>query len=461
MAEYDLTGVTLPYDKVAEDAVIGAVIGNGELIGDIINDLRPEHFFDDRNREIYKIMTQLFMSNDVINNVTVGDLCALHGVFEQASEAKAYLIKALQDVPSISAIGKYANIVTEKFLRRSLIFASKEIIDMANTSPDAADAVVDFAEQKIFDVRSGTSNNGLTHISGVVYDRVRVFGELVKEYEENGGHAVMTGLSTGFAELDKRIFGLNRSDLIILAARPGMGKTSFAMNIASNVAKRFRDKQVCVFSLEMSKEQIVSRMMCSEALLPSDAMKTGKSTKEQLGNVMTAADVLQHLEIYIDDTPGCNVTNIKSKLRRMKNLGAVIIDYLQLMTSVNNFHGNRVAEISEITRNLKIMAKELNVPVIALSQLARGPEQRPDKRPLLSDLRDSGSIEQDADIVLFLYRNSYYDKTDPNQNVCECLVAKNRHGETGTVYLGWQGEYTKFTNIELKYVRQAQDGQGQ
>ena len=267
----------------------------------------------------------------------------------------------------------------------------------------------------------------------------------------------MTGISTGFTELDKRIFGLNKSDLIILAARPGMGKTSFAMNIATNVSKRFRDKQVCVFSLEMSKEQIVSRMMCSEALLPSDVMKTGRSTPEQLNNVMVAADVLQHLEIYIDDTPGCNVTNIKSKLRRMKNLGVVIIDYLQLMTSVNNFHGNRVAEISEITRNLKIMAKELNVPVIALSQLARGPEQRPDKRPLLSDLRDSGSIEQDADIVMFLYRNSYYDKTDPNQNICECIVAKNRHGETGPVYLGWQGEYTKFTNVEVKYSHQNQD----
>lgn len=457
MADYDLTGTNLPFAPEAEEAVIGAVVGKGEMLGEVINTLRPEHFYIDRCRDIYTLMTQLYMSNEKIDIVTVSNMCVRHGVFDQPTEAKTFLVKALDSVPSISSIVKYGEIVTEKYLLRSLIFASKEIIDAANNSADTADAVVDFAEQKIFDIRSGVENSSLTHISGVVYDRVRAFSDLVKMSRENGGQPAMTGLSTGFTELDKRIFGLNKSDLIILAARPGMGKTSFAMNIAANTAKRFRDKQICVFSLEMSKEQIVSRMMCSEALLPSDVMKTGKCTPEQLNNLMVAADVLQNLEIYIDDTPGCNVASIKSKLRRMKNLGVVIIDYLQLMTSVNNFHGNRVAEISEITRNLKIMAKELNVPVIALSQLARGPEQRPDKRPQLSDLRDSGSIEQDADIVLFLYRNSYYDKTDPNKNVCECLISKNRHGETGTVYLGWQGEYTKFTNVEVKYVHQAQD----
>ncbi|MBD5130801.1 MAG: replicative DNA helicase [Ruminococcaceae bacterium] len=451
MAEYDLTGINLPFDPTAEEAVIGAVIGAKDMLSEVIEALRPEHFYIDRCREIYTVMTQLYMSNEKIDVLTVGDMCVRQGVFDQPTEARTYLMGALERCPSVSSIKKYAEIVTEKYLLRSLIFASKEIIDAANNSADSADAIVDFAEQKIFDIRSGTQNSSLTHIVGVVYDRVRAFSDLVKSSRENGGQPVMTGLSTGFSELDKRIFGLNKSDLIILAARPGMGKTSFAMNIAVNVSKRFRDKQICVFSLEMSKEQIVSRMMCSEAMLPSDVMKTGRASPEQLNNVMVAADVLQHLEIYIDDTPGCSVMNVKSKLRRMKNLGVVIIDYLQLMSSVNNYHGNRTIEISEITRNLKIMAKELNVPVIALSQLARGPEQRTDKRPMLSDLRDSGSIEQDADIVMFLYNNSYYDKTDPNRNICECLVAKNRHGETGTVYLGWQGEYTKFTNVEVKY----------
>ena len=458
MADYDLTGINLPANAEAEESVLGAVLIKGELLGEVIGILHPEHFFVDQNRDIYTVMMQLYMSSEKIDIVTVGNACVRQGIFDRADESKRRLMEIMNGVPSYSSIIKYANIVIDNYLLRSLIFASKEIIDAANNSADTAEAVVDFAEQKIFDIRAGTENNSLTHIAGVVYDRVRAFSDLVKSSRENGGQPAMTGLATGYTELDKRIFGLNKSDLIILAARPGMGKTSFAMNIAANVAKHFRDKQVCVFSLEMSKEQIVSRMMCSEACLPSDAMKTGRCAPEQLNNVMLAADVLQHLEIYIDDTPGCNVTNIKSKLRRMKNLGVVIIDYLQLMTSVNNFHGNRVAEISEITRNLKIMAKELNVPVIALSQLARGPEQRPDKRPLLSDLRDSGSIEQDADIVLFLYRNSYYDKTDPNQNICECLVAKNRHGETGTVYLGWQGEYTKFTNVEVKLIPQNNGG---
>ena len=357
----------------------------------------------------------------------------------------------MEAVPSVSSIAKYAGIVTEKYLLRSLIIASKEIIDAASTGAENANDIVDYAEQRIYDIRAGVENKSLTHISGIVFDRVKALNELVKVTAANGGQPVMSGLPTGFMELDRRFFGLNRSDLLVLAARPGMGKTSFAMNIAVNVGKKYRDKPICVFSLEMSKEQIVARMINFEALLPSEAMKTGKVAADKWKQIMESADMLSQLPIYIDDTPGCNVSTIKSKLRRMKNLGVVIIDYLQLMTSVSNFHGNRVAEISEITRQLKVMAKELNVPVIALSQLARGPEQRPDKRPLLSDLRDSGSIEQDADIVMFLYRNAYYDKTDPNQNVCECIVAKNRHGETGTAYLGWQGEYTRFTNVEVKY----------
>ena len=353
-------------------------------------------------------------------------------------------------VPSISSVGKYAKIVTEKYLLRSLIFAAKEIIDAANEGAEDAETLVDFAEQKIFDIRSGQDRSELTHISGIVFDRVNELNQMAKAAAANNGNPVMTGLETMFKELDRRIFGLNKSDLIIIAGRPGMGKTSFAMNIATNVAKKYRDKDVCVFNLEMSKEQIVSRMLSSEAMLPSEALKTGRVPPNKWDDIMLSADILSQLPIYIDDTPGCNVVGMKSKLRRRKNLGVVIIDYLQLMTSVNNYHGNRVVEISEITRNLKVMAKELNVPVIALSQLARGPEQRPDKRPMLSDLRDSGSIEQDADIVMFLYRNAYYDKTDPNPNVAECIVAKNRHGETGTAYLGWNGEFTKYSNVEVR-----------
>ena len=451
MADYDLSGVNLPYNPDAEQSVLGCVLLAGGVLGEIVGTLHPEHFYAQLNRDIFAVMTQMYMTSERIDVVTVLDACMRQGVFESADDAKKYLATVMEAVPSVSSIAKYAGIVTEKYLLRSLILASKEIIDAASAGAENANDIVDYAEQRIYDIRAGVENKSLTHISGIVFDRVKALNELVKVTAANGGQPVMSGLPTGFLELDRRIFGLNRSDLLILAARPGMGKTSFAMNIAVNVGKKYRDKQICVFSLEMSKEQIVARMINSEALLPSEAMKTGKVAADKWKQIMESADMLSQLPIYIDDTPGCNVSTIKSKLRRMKNLGVVIIDYLQLMTAVSNFHGNRVAEISEITRQLKVLAKELNVPVIALSQLARGPEQRPDKRPLLSDLRDSGSIEQDADIVMFLYRNAYYDKTDPNQNVCECIVAKNRHGETGTAYLGWQGEFTRFTNVEVKY----------
>ena len=373
------------------------------------------------------------------------------GIFETNEQAKEYLTRIMTAVPSISSVSKYAQIVVDKYMVRSLIFAAKEIIDNANEGAEDANTLIDFAEQKIFDIRSGAEIKGLTHISGIVLDRINALNDLYKQAKSGGG-ASITGLSTLYKELDKRIYGLNRSDLIILAARPGMGKTSFAMNIATNVGKKYQDTAIAVFSLEMSKEQIVSRMISSEASLTSEAMKTGVIPDEKWKDIGRAAEVLSRLNIYIDDTPGITVAGIKAKLRRMKNLGLVVIDYLQLMSSTKNYNGNRVVEISDITRNLKIMAKELNVPVITLSQLARGPEQRPDKRPLLSDLRESGSIEQDADIVMFLYRNAYYDKTDPNVNACECIVAKNRHGEPGTVPLGWDGEFTRFTNAE--FVRQ-------
>ncbi len=451
MADYDLSGVNLPYSPEAEQSVLGAVLIDGEMLAEVVGTLHPEHFYAQLNHDIFTVMTQMYMTNERIDIVTVKDACMRQNVFESDDDARKYLVLVMDACPSVSAITKYAEIVTQKYLLRSLISASKEIIDAATAGAENADNIVDFAEKKIYDIRAGVENNTLTHISGIVYDRVKALNELVRLAKANGGQPVMSGLSTGFLELDKRTYGLNNSDLIIIAARPGMGKTSFAMNIAVSVGKKHRDKQICVFSLEMSKEQIVSRMINSEALLPSEAMKTGNVATDKWDQIMESSGVLSQLPIYIDDTPGCNVSSIKSKLRRMKNLGVVIIDYLQLMTAVNDYHGSRVAEVSEITRQLKVMAKELNVPVIVLSQLARGPEQRPDKRPLLSDLRDSGSIEQDADIVLFLYRNSYYDQADPNPNVCECIVAKNRHGETGKAILGWQGEYTRFTNVEVKY----------
>ena len=447
MAEYDISGINLPYNLDAEQSVLGAVLLDGECMAEIATALQPEHFHIALHKDIYAVFLQMFLSGEKIDIVTALEKVMVQGIFETAEQAKEYLVRLTSAAPSIKSVAKYADIVTERYMVRSLIFAAKDIIDTANAGGESADTLVDFAEQRIFEIRSGAEVKGLTHISGIVLDRINALNELSRAANEGG--PAMTGLSTLFTGLDKRIHGLNKSDLIILAARPGMGKTSFAMNIATNVGKKYPDKAIAVFSLEMSKEQIVGRMISSEASLSSDQMRTGNISTEKWRDVGRAADILSRLNIYIDDTAGVNVAGIKSKLRRIKNLGLVIIDYLQLMSSTKNFGGNRVVEISDITRNLKIMAKELDVPVICLSQLARGPEQRPDKRPLLSDLRESGSIEQDADIVMFLYRNAYYDKTDPNVNACECIVQKNRHGETGTVALGWDGEYTRFTNAEL------------
>lgn len=448
MADFDAAGLTLPYNPEAEQSVIGALLIDSELIGDVVQIIHPEHFYADVNKGVFEAIFSLFSHGEKVDIVTVINECVMQSVFENDAAAKNYLVAAMKGVPSPKSIMKYAAIVIDKYLLRSLILASKEIIDTAANGAEPAESVMDFAEQKIFNIREGVENKTLVPLSSIVYDQLKAFCDLVTQSRENGGKPIMSGLVTGFGDLDRRIFGLNRSDLIILAARPGMGKTSFALNIAVNVAKKYRDKSVCIFSLEMSKEQLVSRIMSSEAQVSTEIMRTGKlpaGSTEEMDRVIKITQGLQSLDIYIDDTPGTNVSAIKAKLRRVKNLGLVVIDYLQLMNSAGNYHGNRVSEISEITRSLKIMAKELNVPVIVLSQLARGTEQRPDKRPLMSDLRDSGSIEQDADIVMFLYRNSYYDKTDPNQNACECIVAKNRHGETGTVYLGWLGEYTKFT----------------
>ena len=446
MADFDLAGLALPCNPEAEQSVIGALLIDSELIGDVVMRINSEHFYVVVNKGVFNAIFNLYTHGDKVDIVTVINECVMQSVFKDDAEAKKYLVDAMKGVPSPKSVMKYVDIVVEKYLLRSLIVASRDIIDNASNGATPAENVMDYAEQRIFNIREGVENKTLEPISKILYDQLKTFNDLVTQSRENGGKPIMSGLVTGFGDLDRRIFGLNRSDLIVLAARPGMGKTSFALNMAVNVAKKYRDKAVCVFSLEMSKEQLVSRIMSSEAMVSSEVMRTGRlGSAEEMDRVIRITQGLQSLDIYIDDTPGTNVSAIKSKLRRVKNLGLVIIDYLQLMNSVGNYHGNRVSEISEITRALKIMAKELNVPVIVLSQLARGTEQRPDKRPMLSDLRESGSIEQDADIVMFLYRNSYYDKTDPNQNACECIVAKNRHGETGTINLGWLGEYTRFT----------------
>ena len=314
--------------------------------------------------------------------------------------------------------------------------------EYARDEEGTATQLMDMAEQKLYDIRQGKDNSELIPIDKVIigtYDRLQ---KLTGEDRD-----LYLGLSSGFSRLDAMMTGLNKSDLILLAARPGMGKTSFALNIATNVAKKY-EKDVVVFSLEMSSEQLVSRILSSEAQISSQDLRLGKLSPDQWVQLAASADILSKTNMYLDDTPGITVAEMKAKVRRLKNLGLIVIDYLQLMTGSGRSE-NRVQEVSKITRNLKIMAKELNIPVIVLSQLNRSAEQRPDHKPMLSDLRESGSIEQDADIVMFLFRAGYYDKEIENPNVAQCILAKNRHGSTGEVDLSWIGEFTRFGNLEV------------
>ena len=383
----------------------------------------------------------MFTAGEPIDFVTLLNEVCDRQIFETKDQAKIYLTNIAQMVPSLSNMETYARIIEEKYYLRTLLYTARDIIDTTSEGEQDAKMLLDIAEQKIFDIRQGRTTQGPQRIDGIIIDTFDSLQQISGDDKQ-----AFTGLSTGFSAVDSLIFGLNKSDLILLAARPAMGKTSFALNIATNVANR-SDKAVVIFSLEMSKEQLVSRVLSSEASISNSAFRTGDLTGQEWANLVAVAEHLSQKEIYIDDSSGITVPEMKARLRRIKNLGLVVIDYLQLMTSGRRIE-SRVAEVSEITRSLKIMAKELDVPIITLSQLSRGPESRPDKRPMLSDLRESGSIEQDADIVMFLYRDEYYNRDTEDVNIAECIVAKNRHGEVDTVKLSWDGSYTRFASLE-------------
>ena len=436
---------TMPFSPEAEQSVLGAILLDSTCIDKVAEILpRAEYFYQVNNSKIYGVMLEMFTAGKPIDFVTVLEKLKEDNSFEEAS-GKVYLMQLAQLVPSISNVESYAQIVRDKYDVRTLITAARDILDNVTDAGVPADVLLDSAEQKIFDIRSGKSIQGLTHIREVIID---TFDRLDMLNGENADE--FKAISTGLRGLDRVITGLNRSDLIILAARPGMGKTSFALNIARNVAVQ-KMKKVAFFSLEMSKEQLSSRLLSSEAMVEGTKLRTGELNESEWARIIEAGDILSGGELYLDDNAQITVNEMKAKIRRQKGVDLVLIDYLQLMGSGKT--ENRVQEISAITRNLKIMAKELNIPVIVLSQLARASEKRTDHRPVLSDLRDSGSIEQDADIVLFLYREDYYSNENPNEetdkNKCECIVAKNRHGETTTVPLHWQGEFMRFTAPEV------------
>ena len=431
----------LPYSLEAEQSVLGAILIDPACITRVMEYIKPESFYRPQHQELFSVLTRMFVSSQTIDFITVLEMVKREGIFDTDEDAKIYLAQLAQIVPSTSNVESYAKIVQEKSYIRSLILASQKVIDLSRDGSTDARTLLDMAEQSIFDIRQGKDASGLTRIDEIIlqtYDRLqKLSGEDKEQY---------MGLPTGFAALDSIITGLNRTDLILVAARPGMGKTAFGLNIAANVATK-TGKQVAVFSLEMGKEQLVTRLLSSEALIQSGSLRTGNLKPDDWVKLAMSAQVLSQAPIYIDDTPGITVAEMKAKLRRFRDLGLVVIDYLQLM-STGKRSENRVQEVSEITRSLKIMAKELNVPVITLSQLSRGPESRTDHRPMLSDLRESGSIEQDADIVMFLYREAYYNRECEEQNTAECIVAKNRHGETDSVKMGWDGQFTRFKSLE-------------
>ncbi len=449
MPSVALDGLNLPYSAEAEQAVLGAILLDSECLTTVMELLPTASYFHLSNhRAIYQAMIDLFTVSKPVDFVTVLEQLKTDKNYDE-SNMKGYMLQLAEIVPSISRVSDYCNIVKEKFLLRSLIIASREVIDEAALPNDNVDRLIDSAEQRIFDIRDDNKVKGLERINHVIletFDRL----DMLNSPDSDAYKALPTGISA----LDKTITGLNRSDLILLAARPGMGKTSFALNIARHVAVKAK-KRVAFFSLEMSKEQLASRLLSTEGLIEGTKLRTGKLDGEEWTRLIEAGDILSKTEMYLDDTPGITVPEMKAKIRRLRNVDLIIIDYLQLMKASRRID-NRVQEISEITRNLKIMAKEFNVPVITLSQLSRASEQRAEHEPQLSDLRDSGSIEQDADIVLFLYREGYYQSTKSGSNPenvdlnsGQCIVAKNRHGETRSVPLHWQGEFMRFTSQEL------------
>ena len=443
---------TMPYSPEAEQAVLGAIIRDNDVFDKVLDHVKtPDFFYVGLHRQIYATMQDMMNYGQAIDYVTLLDQLQKNNTFDEAT-GKTYLFDLAENCPSVSSAESYAKIIRDKYRLRRLIQAAREMIDDATSDADEPSVLIDAAEQKLFDIRDGSEKGGLERLSSVILQTFDRLDSLNREADDS-----IKPVSTGIGDLDRVITGLNRSDLIILAARPGMGKTSFALNIARNVAVTGK-KTVAFFSLEMSREQLASRLLSSEAMVGGTKLRTGRLNDDEWNRLIPASDVLKNAEIFIDDTPGMTITEMKSKLRRLRSVDLVVVDYLQLMSSTRRID-SRVNEISEITRNLKILAKELNVPVITLSQLSRASEQRPDHRPQLSDLRDSGSIEQDADIVLFLYREGYYDKDSGDDaaapqadvNSGECIVAKNRHGEMSTVKLHWQGEFMRFTNVENRY----------
>ncbi len=436
----------MPHSLEAEQAVLGAMLIDATCIKEVMDKLRPDDFYLKQNRDIFETIQSMFLYSKPVDGVTVANEMEVNGTYDP-NTTRNYLVQLLETTPTSANVLEYADIVRDKSLMREVRRAAENISRMVDDGTGGAGAVLDAAEQGIYAVRRGRSAQGMERIGTVLQGLLDRLNEL-----SAAGGKTLPGLSTGLSAVDNKISGLNKSDLVLLAARPGMGKTSFALNLVLNVAKA-TNQAVAVFSLEMSKQQLVSRILSSESLVELKRLITGNLRESDWMKIADAASNLSRLDIQIDDNPLLTVADMNAKCRRIENLGFVVIDYLQLMTSAGGkgYSGeNRQQAVSDISRMLKIMAKELQVPVLCLSQLSRANEKREDKRPMLSDLRESGAIEQDADIVMFLYRDDYYNEDSEKHNIAECIIAKTRHGETGKVELRWMPEYTTFSTLEWR-----------
>ena len=443
----ELLSRQMPHNVEAEQAVLGSILIDSECLPQIVEQLKPDDFYIRQNREAFQTIYTMFSMSQKIDPVTVLNQMRLDGTYQEGV-TREYFFQLMDVTPTVTNVMDYVAIVKDRSTLRQIAEAANALNSMVANNEGTSAEVLEAAEQRIYAIRQGKSAQGLHHITSVMHEVYDRLAELASS------DSAVPGLSTGLPDVDTVISGLNKSDLILLAARPGMGKTSLALNILLYAGKH--SGKACVFfSLEMSREQLAMRLLSNESFVDNKKLTTGSLTDEDWEKVALAASALNHANILIDDNPALSVADMNAKCRRVENLGLVVIDYLQLMTSAGgkqNYSGeSRQQVVSDISRALKIMAKELNVPVICLSQLSRANENRENKRPRLSDLRESGAIEQDADIVMFIYRDDYYNQDTENHNLAECIVAKNRHGELATVPLQWLPEFTTFSSVDWKH----------
>ena len=438
----ELLGRKVPQSSSAEQAVIGSVLLDPGCLPEVLGIVHAEDFYGKANREIFETIVAMFSYSQTIDPVTVLDQMRVRGVYQEGS-SQQYLLELMELTPTAVNAKDYAQIVRDRAMLRALAEAASEISNVVYEGAGEAGSILEFAERKIYALRHGRNLGGLTSLSAILQNLYLQMSEAA------ASDSAVPGELTGLTDIDRRILGLQKGDLVLIASRPGMGKTSIGLNIALNVAKT-SGKTVAVFSLEMSREQMAMRLLSGQSRIDSKKLQTGRLDENEWRRINAAATELSSVDLRIDDNPTLSVADMNAQCRRIENLGLVMVDYLQLMTSAGGKQKysdeSRTQVVSDISRMLKIMAKELRVPVLCMSQLSRANEGRKDKRPMLSDLRESGAIEQDADVVIGLYREGYYDKECEDPNLAEAIILKNRRGETDTVNLRWQPELTTYVN---------------